>query len=91
MSTIGTAALVDRYALRAATQRQNQYARTLGRSSVVTPEFVIDGARDVEGTKESTIVDAAKETPNGIPIALSIADARLRIALGAPLRTVPAR
>jgi hypothetical protein len=74
---------VDRYALRAATQRQNQYARTLGRSSVVTPEFVIDGARDVEGTKESTIVDAAKETPNGIPIALSIADARLRIALGA--------
>jgi hypothetical protein len=74
---------VDRYALRAATQRQNQYARTLGRSSVVTPEFVIDGARDVEGTKQSAIMDAAKETPDGIPIALSVADAQLRIALGA--------
>jgi hypothetical protein len=74
---------VDRYALRASTQRQNEYARTLGRSSVVTPEFVIDGARDVEGTKQSAIMEAAKETADGIPIELSVANARLRVALGA--------
>jgi hypothetical protein len=81
---------VDRYELRAATQRQNQYARTLGRSSVVTPEFVIDGARDIEGTKQSAIMDAAKETPVGvIPVELSIADARLRIALGAAAEAGP--
>jgi len=80
---------VDRYALRAATQRQNEYARTFGRSSVVTPEFVIDGARNVEGTKPSAIVDAVKETPDGIPIDLSIADAQLRITLGAAAEAGP--
>jgi len=74
---------VDKYELRAATQRQNQYAGTLGRSSVVTPEFVIDGTRGIEGTKPSEIMAAAKETPDGTPIDLSIADAKLRIALGA--------
>jgi hypothetical protein len=81
---------VDRYELRAATQRQNQYARTLGRASVVTPEFVIDGARDIEGAKQAAILAAAKETPDGvIPVDLSIADARLRIALGAATEAGP--
>jgi hypothetical protein len=81
---------VDKYELRAATQRQNQYARTLGRSSVVTPEFVIDGARDIEGAKAAAIVAAAKETPDRIvAVDLSIADARLRIALGAAAEAGP--
>jgi hypothetical protein len=81
---------VDRYALRAATQRQNQYARTLGRSTVVTPEFVIDGAHGIRGTQPSAIVAAAKEPQGGvIPINLSIADARLRIALGAAAEPGP--
>jgi hypothetical protein len=81
---------VDRYELRAATQRQNQYARTLGRSSVVTPEFVIDGARGFQGAQPSAIIAAAKETPDGVvPIDLSIADARLHIALGAAAEAGP--
>jgi hypothetical protein len=79
----------DKYALRAATQRQNQYARALRRSSMVTPEFVIDGARDIEGTNRLAIMAAAGEAPEGIPIELSVADARLRIALGAAADTGP--
>ena len=50
---------VDRYELRAATQRQNQYARTLGRSSVVTPEFVIDGARGFQGAQQAAEIFGA--------------------------------
>jgi len=51
------------------------------RSSVVTPEFVID----VRATSKHEAIrnsDAVKETPDGIPIDLSIADAQLRITLG---------
>lgn len=72
----------DKYALRVATQRQNQYARALHRSGVATPQFLIDGDRDIEGTNRDAIMAAAKAAPDGVPIELSIADARLRIALG---------
>jgi hypothetical protein len=72
----------DKYALRVATQRQNQYARALHRSGVATPQFLIDGVRDIEGTNRDAILAAAKEAPDGVPIELSIADARLRVALG---------
>ena len=74
---------VDKYALSAATRRQNLYARSLRRASVVTPQFVIDGARHVEGTNPPEIIAAATAAPQGIPVDLAIDAGQLRIALGA--------
>jgi hypothetical protein len=79
----------DKYALRAATQRQNQYARALRRSAVVTPQFVIDGERTVEGTNRSAIMAASRRAPAGIPLQLTVADARLQIAIGADAKAGP--
>jgi hypothetical protein len=79
----------DKYALRAATERQNQYAHALRHSFVVTPQFVIDGVRAIDGTDRSAITTAARSTPAGIPLQLSIADARLRVALGADAKVLP--
>ena len=39
----------DRFELPQAAQRQSQYARRLGRSSVYTPQLVIDGREDLPG------------------------------------------
>jgi hypothetical protein len=79
----------DKFSLRAATQRQNQYARALRRSSVVTPQFVIDGDRTIEGTDSSAIMAAARRSPEGIPLELTIAAARLRVAIGADAKAGP--
>jgi len=78
-----SAGWADKYALRAATQRQNQYAHALRRASVVTPQFIIDGARAVEGTNRLEILAAARAAPQGIPVDLAIDAGQLRIALGA--------
>lgn len=73
----------DKYALSAATLRQNQYAHALRRSAVVTPQFVIDGVRTIEGTNRSAIIAAAAQTAQGIPLELTLADATVRVAIGA--------
>lgn len=39
----------DRFGLQAAVLRQQRYAHALGRSSVYTPQFIINGASDVLG------------------------------------------
>jgi hypothetical protein len=84
-----SAGWTDKYALRAATQRQSQYAHNLRRASVVTPQFVIDGARAVEGTNRLEIMAAARAAPQGIAVDLAIDAGQLRIALGAAVGATP--
>jgi hypothetical protein len=79
----------DKYALQAATRRQGEYEHALRHSFLVTPQFIIDGARAVDGTDRKAITTAAHGTPEGIPLKLSIADARLEVAIGADTKAPP--
>jgi hypothetical protein len=76
---------VDPFASKEATQRQRDYARTLGQRYVYTPEMVIAGARHEDGAKREAIeslIAAARAAPPGPAIALSRAgDGNLRIRI----------
>src|SRR5258708_29420881 len=55
----------DRYSLASATERQRVYARTLRRSSVYTPQAVIDGSRDIVGSQRAAVMQAVSGRPDG--------------------------
>jgi hypothetical protein len=60
----------DPFASRAATARQENYARRLG-GGVFTPALVVDGAQVVVGS-ERTAVEAAIASANPLPIAVTL-------------------
>src|SRR4051794_25203459 len=60
----------DRFASRAATDRQRAYARQLG-GGVFTPALVVDGAAVVVGS-QSASVEAAISAANPLPVAVTI-------------------
>ena len=72
----------DRFALPECTQRQEGYARALQRSSVYTPQLVIDGRYDSVGSDGSRVAQALSERRESVPIALSVQEGELRIELG---------
>jgi hypothetical protein len=72
----------DRFALPQFTARQSIYARTLHRSSIYTPQLVVDGREDPLGSYGEAIARALKERGEGAPVRVSIRDARLVIDLG---------
>jgi hypothetical protein len=53
----------DRFALHASVLRQQRYAHTLGRSSVYTPQFIINGSSDVLGSGALPLTPIASATP----------------------------
>ena len=57
----------DRFSLAAATARQKGYYRSLGLSTLYTPQMVVDGATDVVGY-DRPAVEAALKTRHGGPI-----------------------
>lgn len=66
----------DRFALTEAVDRQNVYARNLRRSTVYTPQIIVDGLDDRAGTSlRSTASD-------GVPVAIAIADGNLQVEVG---------
>jgi hypothetical protein len=76
---------VDPFASKETTQRQRDYARSLGQRYVYTPEIVVAGTRHEDGTKREAIeklIAAARDAPPGPAIALSrIGERNLRISI----------
>jgi hypothetical protein len=73
----------DRFALAQATQRQSVYARTLRRSTVYTPQIVIDGRVDYVGSNRSDVAKALGTSPGGVPVGIDVRDGQVSVELGA--------
>jgi hypothetical protein len=73
----------DRFALPQSVDRQNIYARNLHRSSVYTPQLVIDGRSDTVGANSAAVTRALSERREEVPLTLSVRDAEVRVDVGA--------
>jgi hypothetical protein len=73
----------DRYSLAIATERQRVYARTLRRSSVYTPQAVIDGSRDIVGSQRAAVMDAVSGRRDGVATSVSVNGGTIQIHVGA--------
>jgi hypothetical protein len=73
----------DRYSLASATQRQRAYARTLRRSSVYTPQAVIDGSHDIVASQKAAVMEAVSGPREGIATSATISGGTLQIHVGA--------
>ena len=58
------------------------HARTQRRSSVYTPQVVVDGRDEYLGSDKRRIEGAVAELRTGVPVKLDVADRNLVIALG---------
>lgn len=73
----------DRFALTDAVDRQNTYARNLHRTSVYTPQLIIDGANDNVGSSGQAVDRALSQSRDGVPVELSLSDRELQVDIGA--------
>jgi hypothetical protein len=73
----------DRFSLASATARQRVYARTLRRSSVYTPQAVIDGSRDIVGSQRAAVMEAISGHREGVATSVSASDGTIQIHVGA--------
>ena len=73
----------DRFALAQSARRQNVYARNLGRSSVYTPQLIVDGRGDQVGSDGKAVARALGETRDGVLVGMSVHDAEVLVELGA--------
>jgi len=73
----------DRFALAESVKRQNLYARNLGRSSVYTPQLVVDGRDDSVGSDGKAVARALSENRDGVPVGVSVRDAEVLVEIGA--------
>jgi len=75
----------DRFALPQSVKRQNTYAQNLHRSSVYTPQLVVDGRED-DFRSDSRVVDRAlNQNRDGVPVGLSVQDAHFEVEIGRQL------
>jgi hypothetical protein len=73
----------DRFALPQAVERQNVYARNFHRSSVYTPQLVIDGKSDAVGSGGASLERALTNPRDGIPVSVTVREADVLVELGA--------
>jgi hypothetical protein len=73
----------DRFALAQSVERQNIYARNLSRSSVYTPQRVVDGRDDSVGSDGKAVARALSENRDGAPVGVSVRDAEVLVEIGA--------
>ena len=73
----------DRYSLASATQRQRVYARRLHRSSVYTPQAVIDGSRDIVGSQRAAVMEAVAGRRDGVATSVSVSGGTIEIRVAA--------
>ena len=73
----------DRFALAQSVERQNVYALNLGRSSVYTPQLVVDGRDDQVGSDGQAIERALRENRDGVPVQVSMHEAEVLVEIGA--------
>jgi hypothetical protein len=72
----------DRFALPECSQRQEGYARALQRSSVYTPQVVIDGRYESVGSDGRRIGQALSARREGVPIALGVQEGAIQVEVG---------
>ena len=73
----------DRYSLASATGRQRVYAQTLHRSSVYTPQAVIDGSRDIVGSQRAAVIEAVSGPRDGVATTATVNSGIIQIHVGA--------
>ena len=71
----------DRFALPQSVDRQNIYARNLHRSSVYTPQLVVDGREDP--LDRNVVTRALSQKRDGVPVEVSVQDAEIHVQIGA--------
>lgn len=79
----------DRFALPQSAARQSIYARKLGRSSVYTPQLVVDGRNDYVGSDGTAIARALSLNPDGASLRVSLHDTEVLVELGAFPKATP--
>src|SRR5437660_108016 len=67
----------DRFALPQSAERQNVYARNLHRSSVYTPQLVVDGQVDSLRDPQA-VARALSEHRDGVPVTVTVRAAQVR-------------
>jgi len=72
----------DRFALSQSVDRQNAYARNLHRSSVYTPQLVVDGREDDFRSDGEAIARALDQNRDGVPVEVSVQDAHIQVEIG---------
>jgi hypothetical protein len=75
----------DPYSSRAATDRQNRYAKLLGLGTVYTPQIVVDGKWEAVGSDRADVeraLDHARRDPVEVPVTLALDHGQAQIALG---------
>jgi len=77
----------DPFALRAATERQRDYAAVLGLDGLYTPQMVVDGRTDVVGSDRGGVLaalrGAASARPEQVALRLSRAGGQITLEVGA--------
>src|SRR5271168_4319060 len=72
----------DRFEISDAAPRQRRYVETLNLSTAFTPQAVIDGRLSYVGSDRRRLFAALAATPNGVPVALRVADGELQVSIG---------
>ena len=72
----------DRYSLAEATARQRGYARALHQSSVYTPQGIVDGARELVGSRRAAVIDALAGERLGIATSLRLDSGTIHVHVG---------
>lgn len=79
----------DRFALAQSVERQNIYARNLHRSSVYTPQLVVDGREDDFRSDGKAVARALNENRDAVPVGVSVHDSQIQVEIGAQPRATP--
>jgi hypothetical protein len=79
----------DPFSSKISTERQSAYSNALGRSSVYTPEVVIDGKDDYVGTDRRNIGKALAAARSGVRIGISLGEEDVVVDLGAQEKAAP--
>jgi hypothetical protein len=73
----------DRFALPASVERQNNYAKKLHRSSVYTPQLIVDGRENDYRSDGRMVARALGENRDGVAVGVSVHDAVVQVDIGA--------
>ena len=79
----------DPFSLGISTERQRSYSAVHGRSSVYTPQVVIDGKDEFVGTDRRNIGQALAVARSGVPVGISLQEGNVVVDLAAQAQIVP--
>ena len=79
----------DRFGFPQAVERQNIYARNLHRTSVYTPQIVIEGRNDGIGSSSGSVEQALRQAREEVSIALAVSDHDLSVEVGSAAHASP--